>query len=76
MSLTDSIASIPWPMVGLACLTLGLAPFTPPHIVEKLGMLFNGKLVKPIDWFDLFFHGAPWGLAIVKAALMATRAAA
>jgi hypothetical protein len=73
MSLTDSIVGLPWATVGLACLTLGLAPFTPPHIVEKLGLLFTGKLVKPIDWFDLLFHGAPWAVAALKAGLMATR---
>jgi hypothetical protein len=73
MSLSDTLANLPWATVALGCVTLGLAPFTPPHIVEKLGMLFAGKLVKPIDWFDLFFHGAPWGLAIAKAAVMATR---
>ncbi len=75
MALTESIATLPWGAVVLACLTLGLAPFTPPHIVEKLGMLFTGKLVKPIDWFDLVLHGAPWMLLIVKAVLTATRTA-
>ena len=50
MALTETIAALPWEIVIMACLTLGLAPFTPPHIVEKLGMLFAGKLVKPIDW--------------------------
>ena len=74
MSITEAIVSLPWVTVGLACLTLGLAPFTPPHIVEKLGMLFTGKLVKPIDWFDLVLHGAPWAVAALKAGLMATRA--
>lgn len=48
------------------CLTLGLAPFAPPHIYEKLKMLFNGELKKLIDWFDLFMHGTPWMLLIVK----------
>jgi hypothetical protein len=74
MSITEAIAGLPWATVGLACLTLGLAPFTPPHIVEKLGMLFTGKLVKPIDWFDLVLHGTPWAIAALKAGLMATRA--
>jgi hypothetical protein len=55
---------------------LGLAPFTPPHIVEKLGMLFQGKLVKPIDWFDLFLHGAPWLFLIVKGIFSLVRPAA
>ena len=75
MSLTQTIASLPWATIAIACLTLGLAPFTPPHIVEKLGMLFSGKLVKPIDWFDLLFHGAPWLVAIAKAAISATQTA-
>lgn len=60
------INQIPWWVVIAACLTLGLAPFTPPHIVEKLGMLFRGELVKPVDWFDLFLHGAPWILLVLK----------
>ena len=63
------IDNLDWILVIVACLTLGLAPFTPPHIVEKLQMLAKGKLVKPVDWFDLFFHGVPWALLILKAAL-------
>jgi hypothetical protein len=75
MALADAIVGLPWGGVVVACLTLGLAPFTPPHIVEKLGMLFAGKLVKPIDWFDLVFHGAPWAVLLVKAGLQMTRTA-
>lgn len=75
MGLTETIANLPWGGVLVACLTLGLAPFTPPHIVEKLGMLFTGKLVKPIDWFDLVLHGAPWAVLMMKAGLQLTRAA-
>ena len=63
------IDSLDWILVIAICLTLGLAPFTPPHIVEKIQMLAKGKLVKPIDWFDLLFHGIPWILLIIKAAL-------
>jgi hypothetical protein len=63
----EYIQRMPWSIVIILCLTLGLAPFTPPHIVEKLRMLSQGKLVRPIDWFDLFFHGVPWLLLIVKA---------
>ena len=48
--------------------TLGLAPFNPPHVVEKLGMLWQGDLVRPIDWFDLVMHGAPWLVLVLKAA--------
>ncbi len=57
---------IPWSIVLVLCLTLGLAPFAPPHLWEKLQMLFEGRLVKPIDWFDLFFHAAPWMLLVLK----------
>jgi hypothetical protein len=61
--------NLPWGLLVLACLTLGLAPFMPePHIVEKLRMLFKGTLSRPIDWFDLVLHGTPWVLLILKAA--------
>ena len=51
----------------IASLLLGLAPFFPePHIWEKLKMLADGSLSKPIDIFDLVMHGAPWVLLIIK----------
>ncbi len=62
----DWLDRIPWSVTIFLCLTLGLAPFTPPHIVEKLGMLFRGQLSRAIDWFDLFLHGAPWLLLVFK----------
>ena len=61
------INKIPWGILIIACLTLGLAPFFPPHIWEKLVMLKNGELSRPIDWFDLFYHGVPWMMLIMKA---------
>lgn len=76
MAVSNWLATVPWTVAIAACLTLGLAPFTPPHIVEKLGMLFQGKLVKPIDWFDLFLHGAPWLFLIVKGVFSLVRPAA
>ena len=46
---------------------LALAPFTPePHLWEKLKMLSAGELVRPIDIFDLFLHGAPLVLVVLK----------
>ena len=37
-----------------------LAPFHPmPHVLEKIIMLKNGQLHRPIDIFDLLFHLAP-----------------
>jgi hypothetical protein len=51
----------------IASLLLGLAPFVPePHIWEKLKMLADGTLSKPIDIFDLLLHGTPWVLLIIK----------
>ncbi len=59
-------AQLPWGLLLLACLTLGLAPFTPPHIWEKLQMLFHGELKRGIDIFDLVLHGSPWVLLLFK----------
>ena len=58
---------LPWGMALILCATLGLAPFTPPHVWEKLQMFFAGTLVKPIDIFDLVLHGFPWVLVVLKA---------
>lgn len=45
----------------------GLAPFSPePHLWEKLKMLANGTLTRPIDIFDLILHAAPSVLVILK----------
>ena len=61
------IDQIPLPILIVIALTLGLAPFSPqPHVVEKLAMLFNGTLSKPIDIFDLLLHGTPWVLLAIK----------
>ena len=61
------IDQLPLSALLLIALTLGLAPFSPqPHVVEKLGMLFNGELSKPIDIFDLLMHGTPWVLLAIK----------
>lgn len=61
------IENLPWSIVIIACLTLGLAPFTPPHLWEKLQMLFRGQLVRPLDWADLLLHAAPWIVLLLKA---------
>lgn len=60
------LEKIPWSVAIFLCFTLGLAPFWPPHIVEKLIMLFKGRLVRPIDWFDLVMHGTPWVVLALK----------
>jgi hypothetical protein len=69
----EYISKMPWDMLIIACLTLGLAPFAPPHIWEKLQMLFRGQLVRPLDWFDLALHGTPWVLLALKAVVTFTR---
>ena len=44
-----------------------LAPFSPmPHALEKLNMLLNGTLSRPIDIFDLFFHLIPTLILLLK----------
>ena len=51
--------------VGMMCLTLGLAPFFPPHIIGKVQWLMGGAVgMGAIDWFDLILHGTPWILLI------------
>lgn len=65
----ELLDSIPFNLVIIAALTLGLAPFFPePHIWEKLKMLASGSLTRPLDIFDLFLHGAPWLLLVAKIA--------
>jgi hypothetical protein len=68
----DYLDKLPLPVIIFGCLTLGLAPFVPePHISEKLKMLANGTLQKPVDIFDLCFHGLPWAVLLAKLARMA-----
>ncbi|MDQ2091249.1 RND transporter [Marimonas arenosa] len=65
---------IPWSILILASLFLGLAPFTPePHIWEKLKMLAAGELSRGIDIFDLVMHGTPWVLLLLKGVREITR---
>lgn len=59
--------SIPLPYFLYLALFLGLAPFFPePHLVEKIRMLQAGELTQAIDIFDLFLHGTPWALLLMK----------
>jgi len=51
----------------MVALLLGLAPFSPePHLIEKLRMLAHGELSRGIDVFDLFLHGAPLLVVVLK----------
>lgn len=64
IKLLDSISY--WMLAPVAVL-LALAPFRPePHLVEKVRMLVQGTLTKPIDIFDLLLHATPLVLLLVK----------
>lgn len=59
--------SVPYILIAPLAILLALAPFSPePHLWEKLKMLFDGTLVRPIDIFDLFLHGAPLIVLVLK----------
>ena len=65
---------LPLTMLVPIAVFLALAPFVPePHLWEKLKMLFAGTLVKPIDIFDLFLHGAPLVLVVLKLIRLASQ---
>ena len=61
-----------WKLFLIASLTLGLAPFNPPHIVGKLkwilgGNAFSGEQAMQFkDWFDVLLHGSPWVLLVLS----------
>ncbi len=60
--------NLDWPLLMIAGFFLAIAPMQPePHLVEKLRMLSEGTLVKPLDIFDLLMHSAPLLLMAVKA---------
>lgn len=61
------IKTMPWAVVLVLCLTLGLAPFSPqPHLLEKLILLKNGQLNSLIDIFDFLMHLSPFILLLIK----------
>lgn len=47
-------------MLIVAAIMMGVMPVFPePHLTEKLRMLFQGSLTRPIDIFDLLWHSWP-----------------
>ena len=63
---------IPMVYLVVGAVLLGLAPFFPePHLVEKLRMLVNGELSKPVDIFDLIMHATLPALLVAKLIRMA-----
>lgn len=64
MKWLDSVPTLPLAFIALL---LALAPFQPePHLWEKLRMLGDGTLTRPIDIFDLLIHGGPLLLLALK----------
>jgi cell division septal protein FtsQ len=60
-----------FPLVWLIVLALWMlvAPITPePHVIEKIRMLSQGQLTRPVDIFDLLMHSAPTLLLLVRLA--------
>ncbi|MCX5877064.1 MAG: hypothetical protein NT087_12380 [Deltaproteobacteria bacterium] len=58
---------LPFSVLIVFAIFMLLAPFHPmPHVVEKIIMLKNGQLHRPIDIFDLLFHLAPLLLLALK----------
>lgn len=61
------IDRIPFVLLLVATLFMLGAPFVPePHLVEKMRMLAEGTLTKPLDIFDVFWHLLPAMLLAVK----------
>jgi hypothetical protein len=64
MSWLDGISL---PVLIAVALWMAIAPITPePHLIEKLRMLSQGTLSKPLDIFDLGLHATPLVLLGVR----------
>lgn len=61
------IDRLPVKALFVVAVFFALAPFKPePHLFEKLRMLFEGTLTRPIDIFDLFMHSLPILLLAIR----------
>lgn len=53
--------------LAVVAIFMGVLPLhSTPHLVEKLNMLQSGVLTRPIDIFDLFMHGTPAALLVIR----------
>ncbi len=58
---------LPWIWLLLLAGWMAIAPITPePHLIEKLRLLVQGELVRPLDVFDLAMHASPLLLLVLK----------
>lgn len=58
-----------FPLVWLVAIALWLAvaPIVPePHLIEKLRLLSQGTLTRPLDIFDLGLHSVPLVLLALR----------
>jgi len=54
------------PLVVVAVF-FAIVPLTAtPHLAEKIHMLLDGTLSRPIDIFDLFMHSTPLVLLVIR----------
>jgi len=61
------IDKLPVKALFVVAVFFALAPFQPePHLFEKLRMLSEGVLTRPIDIFDLFMHSLPIMLLAIR----------
>ena len=65
-----------WTLFLIISLTLGLAPFNPPHLIGKIKWILGGNALSPKngmkleDWIDLGLHGMPWRLLLISSFLI------
>jgi hypothetical protein len=61
------IDKLPVKALVVVAVFFALMPIQPePHLIEKLRMLFEGTLSRPIDIFDLFMHSLPMILLAIR----------
>lgn len=71
LALVDRLPVLPLMVIAVL---LGISPIgAEPHLIEKLRMLGDGTLRRPLDIFDLLMHGLPVLLLLVKLGRMVQR---
>lgn len=61
------IDRLPFSLLLVMTVFMLAAPFVPePHLVEKMRMLADGRLTRPLDILDVFWHLAPAILLTLK----------
>ncbi len=65
--LLQQIDKIPLLPLAVIAVFFSLAPLHPePHLLEKLRMLSNGELTRPLDMFDLCMHATPLLVLVIR----------